>query len=69
MQEPDPEKSKSLIWDAQRRLASHQPALSYGYSSSPFNPVWPWVMNWNVFRYSTGSTGHLNLWYDETKRG
>jgi hypothetical protein len=27
------------------------------------------VMNWNVFRYSTGSTGHLNLWYDETKRG
>ena len=68
MREFDSDRYMALVHEAQRKLALHQPALSYWYSVSPLQPVQPWVMNWNAIRGSLNSTGLLHVWYDETRK-
>jgi ABC-type transport system substrate-binding protein len=68
MREFDANKYEAYVHDAQRKLAVHQPALSYWYSVSPLQPMQPWVMNWNAIRGSLNTTGLTHVWYDETKK-
>jgi ABC-type transport system substrate-binding protein len=68
MREFDADKYTTYVHEAQRKLAIHQPALSYWYSVSPLQPMQPWVMNWNAIRGSLNTTGLTDVWYDETKK-
>jgi hypothetical protein len=68
MREFDAEKHTAYVQEAQRKLATFLPTLSYWYSVSPLQPVQPWVMNWNAIRGSWDEAGLLHVWYDESKK-
>jgi ABC-type transport system substrate-binding protein len=75
LSEFDAEAYQAIIHEIQRKMSAWQPAISYGFNATSIAPVWPWVMNWNVFqgavtrRVSPLETrdGTIHTWYDATK--
>mgnify|MGYP001432403979 CR=1 FL=1 len=73
LREIDPDSYRSQIHELQREIGRYQSAVIVDFQATPFDLVWPWVQNWNVWRLARAlvATDHGRLrsvWIDETKR-
>ena len=72
LQEFDEGKRKSLIQDAQKKMAVYMSDIALGYSTRRYSVVWPWVQNWGFASsfYSVGGADvpYLYTWIDESQK-
>src|SRR5262249_53083029 len=67
LQEVDPDRYRSKVYDIERQMGQYQGAVVYDYSTSPFTMVWPWVKNWNVWNLARAGTGLRFVWIDQSQ--
>ena len=72
LREFDDGKRKSLIQDAQKKMAAYMSDVALGHSTRRYSLAWPWVQNWGFSSsfYSVGGADvpYLYTWVDESKK-
>jgi peptide/nickel transport system substrate-binding protein len=69
LRELDAAKSKKQVQDILRFMAVEQPSVMPGYTSYPYDLVWPWLQDTGRIQGGDfrGSGTHIQEWYDATK--